>query len=156
VDAFSNAAKKYSQDNDTKDNGGLLGKLVAQGYCRAQELDRACFELPLGEVVGPIESDFGYHLLLIEERTNCPKLDGKYTRIVRGGKDGTDVIFMGPRKGSGDNNMNMGNVNDVASVAAQQVGFWIGVSFLGGIVAELAAKAADVIQTLPWEKSSEF
>ncbi len=33
----------------------------------------------------------------------------------------------------------------------KQVGFWMGVSLAGGVMAEVAAKAANVIDTLPWE-----
>eukprot|EP00581_Thalassiosira_minuscula_P015583 CAMPEP_0183731958 /NCGR_PEP_ID=MMETSP0737-20130205/37006_1 /TAXON_ID=385413 /ORGANISM="Thalassiosira miniscula, Strain CCMP1093" /LENGTH=239 /DNA_ID=CAMNT_0025964827 /DNA_START=115 /DNA_END=834 /DNA_ORIENTATION=- len=140
VDAFAAAAKKYSRDDDTSSRGGLLGTLVPQGYCRLRELDEACFNLPLGEICGPIESSAGYHLVLIVERTNCPKLDGGYTKIARG-KDGTSKVFI--MDGSGKREM--------AQLAMQQVGFWMGVTLAGGVVAEIAAKAANVVDTLPWE-----
>ena len=54
VDAFSAAAAKYSQDDETAVRGGLLGEMVPQGYCRANELDQKCFEVALGDVVGKI------------------------------------------------------------------------------------------------------
>ncbi len=142
VDVFNQAAKRYSRCEDTAEDGGLLGKLVPQGYCLAPELDRACFEVQLGEVAGPIESDYGYHLLLVEERLNCPKLDGAYTRIARGGTDGTEMVF----KGNDKENVNM------PLFVLQQIGFWIGISFAGGLVAEIAAKAAGIFERLPWEK----
>jgi len=149
-DAFAEAAVKFSKDYETSNNGGLLGTLVPQGYCRAKELDRACFEVPLGEVCGPIESEYGYHLLLVTERTNCPKLDGGYTRIVRGGKNNKLAILTGPREGS------KSMQEDVAEFALSQVGYWIFVSLAGGILAEVAAKAAGVIETLPWEDQIPF
>lgn len=142
VDAFSLAAKKYSRDDETAPNGGLLGTLAPQGYCRAPELDRACFEAPLGQIYGPIESEYGYHLLLVTERTNCPKLDGKYRKIKPGGEDGTKTVFVGDDEEGG---------NDTGSFVLQQLGLWIGVAFAGGIVAEVAAKTADVIESVPWE-----
>jgi parvulin-like peptidyl-prolyl isomerase len=144
VDAFELAAKKFSRDEETAINGGLLGTLVPQGYCRAPELDKACFEVPLGEISGPIESDYGYHLLLVTERTNCPKLDGDYNKIERGGEDGTRTVFVGDQNKEG--------VDPILKLALQQVGFWIAVSFAGGIVAEVAAKAANVLEKLPWEQ----
>lgn len=143
VDAFEMAAKKYSRDEETAINGGLLGTLAPQGYCRASELDKACFEAPLGEIAGPIESEYGYHLLLVTERTNCPKLDGGYNKIVRGGEDGTKTIFVGDQSKEGS--------DPIIRLAFQQIGFWICVSFAGGIFAELAAKAANVVDKLPWE-----
>jgi len=142
VDAFSAAAEKYSRDEETAARGGLLGTLAPQGYCRAQELDRACFRVPLGEICGPIESDYGYHLLLVTERTNCNKLDGRYTKISRGA-DGASRVF-----GQGDGEEGGG---EIAQAALQQVGFWMGVSLAGGVMAEIAAKAANVVETLPWE-----
>ena len=146
VDAFCIAGKKYSQDKDVGINGGLLGTLAPQGYCRAKELDKACYEVPLGEVSGPIESDFGYHLLLVTERTNCPKLDGGYTEIRRSEKDGVSTVFA--KGGARESDF---SVQDASTVLLQQVGFWMGVSLAGGIVAELAAKAANVVDTVPWE-----
>ena len=141
-DAFSAAAQKYSRDSETAMNGGLLGTLVPQGWCRAKELDQACFQVPLGEICGPIESEYGYHLLLVTERTNCKKLDGQYTKIIRG-KDGASKIFVGGANQDGN--------AEIARVLGQQVGFWMGVTLAGGIVAEMAAKTANVIDTLPWE-----
>lgn len=143
VDAFSSAAMKYSRDEETAINGGLLGTLVPQGYCRAKELDKACFEVPLGEICGPIESEYGYHLLLVVERTNCKRLDGQYTKISRSPVDGTSKVFMGDNDKEGSEQM--------VKLVIQQLGFWIGVSFAGGVVAEMAAKASNVIDTLPWE-----
>lgn len=138
VDAFSAAAERYSRDEETAVRGGLLGTLAPQGYCRAKELDAACFQVPLGEVCGPIESDYGYHLLLVTERTNCPKLDGQNTRISRALDE--SVLLEGS---------NIQESRQVGMVLFQQVGFWLGASFAGGIVAELAAKASDIIPTLP-------
>jgi len=138
VDAFNEAARRYSIDKETAVRGGLLGTLVPQGYCRAPELDQACFEVPLGEVSGPIVSEYGYHLLLVEERTNCPKLDGKYTRISRGssnenGMESTDVVMSGSQEEDG---------NRVGAVVVQQIVFWTFASFAGGIVAEIAARVS--------------
>lgn len=143
VDAFAAAAAKYSRDEETAIRGGLLGTLVPQGYCRAPELDKACFEVPLGEICGPIESEYGYHLLLVVERTNCKKLDGKYTKISKSSVDGVSKLYEGDNDKEG--------TDQIVNVLMQNVGFWIGVSFAGGVVAELAAKASNVIDTLPWE-----
>lgn len=140
ADAFSAAAERYSRDEDTAERGGLLGTLAPQGYCRAKELDAACFQVPLGEICGPIESEYGYHLLLVLERTNCPKLDGPYTKITRGA-DGVSKVFQGTSKREGGEQM--------ARFALQQVGFWVGVGLAGGIVAEVAATAASVIEKVP-------
>ena len=130
VDVFEEAAKKYSQDETTKFRGGLLGELVPQGYCQNAELDRACFEVRLGEIEGPIKSKYGYHLLLVSERTNCPNLDGVKTKLVWQGDSGRGTLIEAEQ---------VGKVN-VAKFAAVQVIFWLIACVAGGLVAELAAQ----------------
>ena len=130
VDAFEQAAQRYSRDETTKNRGGLLGELVPQGYCKSPELDRACFSSRLGVIEGPIESDFGYHLILVTERTNCPKLDGKNTKLVQKADDSNKAILVpSPQVGQVD-----------VPFAVSQIAFWIFCLFAGGIVAELAAQ----------------
>ena len=74
VDAFEAAARRYSLDRETGERGGLLGELLPQGSVAAcPELDEACFRVPLGDVYGPIESDFGYHLVLVSRADELPQ-----------------------------------------------------------------------------------
>jgi peptidyl-prolyl cis-trans isomerase C len=136
IDVFQEAAEKYSQDDTTNFRGGLLGELVPQGYCRSKILDRACFQSQLGQLEGPIKSEFGHHLLLVTERTNCPKLDGKNTKLMQ--LRGDDVFgTLVPSKQVGS--------PDVASFALQQLGYWVFVFFAGGILAEVLARLVDGI-----------
>lgn len=131
VDVFEEAAKKYSKDETTNFRGGLLGELVPQGYCRSRMLDRACFEVTLGLLEGPIESEFGHHLVLVTERTNCPKLDGENTKLMQ--LRGDDVFgTLVPSKQVGS--------PDVATFALQQVWYWIFVFLAGGILAEIVSR----------------
>ena len=81
VDAFAALAEEHSIDEDTRLRGGLLGERLKQGECRSKELDRACFTAPLGQVSGPIESEFGHHLVLVQERIGC-RYDSGMTRVV--------------------------------------------------------------------------
>jgi len=133
VDVFEQAARQYSRDETTSARGGLLGELVPQGYCRSPELDRACFEARLGVVEGPIESEFGNHLILVSERTNCPKLDGTNTKLVQkkqgsGSSSNEAILVPSPQVGQVD-----------VPFAVGQVLFWIAVLFAGGILAEVVA-----------------
>ena len=134
VDVFEDAAKKFSRDETTRDRGGLIGALVPQGTCRSAILDKACFEVPLGSLQGPIESEFGIHLLLVTERTNCPKLDGRNTQLV-------------PTKASpayGELVPSSGTTRSESQVTPsfllEQAGFWAATIVAGGLVAELAAR----------------
>mmetsp|Transcript_13675 Transcript_13675/g.20066 ORF Transcript_13675/g.20066 Transcript_13675/m.20066 type:complete len:240 (-) Transcript_13675:363-1082(-) len=145
VDVFSSAAKKFSIDLETAERGGLIGELVPQGYSICPELDRASFEVPLGEVSGPIESKYGYHLVLVCERINCPKLDGTLTRVIRG-EDGLGTM-LAPSTAEGQKSMGQ----TVLEVSMQQIGFWIVIFLAGGVLAEMSAKAAGILDTVPWE-----
>ena len=81
VDAFA-AAATASIDEESCQNGGLIGRRLRQGVCVLPELDRACFVAPLGEVAGPLRSSAGYHLVLVEERLGLAMHDGGMTRVV--------------------------------------------------------------------------
>lgn len=129
MDAFEQAAKRYSRDDDTNFCGGLIGELVPQGYCRSRELDRACFQVRLGVVEGPIETEYGTHLVLVSERTNCPRLDGVNTKLKRADDSNNSLLVPSPQVGQVD-----------ISFALGQVTFWIFVFFAGGILAEVVSR----------------
>ena len=134
MDVFEEAAKKYSRDDTTNERGGKIGDLVPMGHCRSPELDKLCFDVPLGEVTGPHRTEYGYHLLLVSERTNCPQLDGNESKMMQTrGDDVFGTLVQGTQVGS----VNM------PEIMINQLGFWIGVAFAGGVVAELAQKLVD-------------
>jgi foldase protein PrsA len=59
--SWSAVAKRYSTDTATKNKGGLLTN-VTQGQ-QDQALNNAAFSAPVGKLVGPIKSPFGYYLV---------------------------------------------------------------------------------------------
>ena len=155
VDIFESAAKKYSLDESTKDKGGLLGVLVPQGFYtrKSSVVDRACFETSsLGQIVGPIEDTTSggtcYHLLLITERTNCPKLDGMNTKLIRTDDDDiygtlvpssstTTTTSSSPFQSSLAGAEETGNITPQFIVG--QITLWLGIFIAGGILSELLA-----------------
>lgn len=62
---FAEAAKKYSLD-PSKDNGGSLGTFP-KGVMVA-EFQEALDELSVGEISKPIKSQFGYHIIKLEDK----------------------------------------------------------------------------------------
>jgi len=129
IDAFEEAAKKYSRDESTNFRGGLIGELVPQGHCRSSELDSLQFSVSLGVLVGPVETEYGYHLMLVSERTNCPKLDGENTLIMQTrGDDVFGTLYEGKQ---------VGKVN-LPNFVMDQVQFWTLTVVAGGAVAELS------------------
>ncbi len=61
---FAELAKKYSEDPGSKDNGGDLG-WFARGRM-VKEFEDAVFDHKPGDIVGPVESQFGYHVIKVE------------------------------------------------------------------------------------------
>jgi foldase protein PrsA len=59
-------AKQYSTDPSTKDKGGELG-FFGKGQMVPQFQD-AAFNAKVGQVVGPVKSPFGYHIIQVEEK----------------------------------------------------------------------------------------
>jgi peptidyl-prolyl cis-trans isomerase D len=61
---FAELAKKYSQDTGSAANGGDLG-MNARGALAGKSLEDAIFQLKSGEVGGPVQSEFGFHVVLL-------------------------------------------------------------------------------------------
>lgn len=62
---FADAAKKYSQDSSAS-QGGELGYFPRGRMTEAFE--KAAFELPLGQISEPVKTEYGFHLILVEDR----------------------------------------------------------------------------------------
>ncbi len=62
---FSEAAKKYSEDT-TAPNGGDLGWMLREKL--DEKFADIAFSIPIGVMSGIIETSFGYHLILVEDR----------------------------------------------------------------------------------------
>jgi peptidyl-prolyl cis-trans isomerase D len=58
---FAELAKKNSQDQGSAANGGDLG-LFARG-AMVKPFEDAVFKMSVGEIVGPVQSDFGFHII---------------------------------------------------------------------------------------------
>jgi foldase protein PrsA len=59
-------AKQYSTDPASKDKGGELG-YFGRGQMVPQFQD-AAFGAKIGQIVGPVKSPFGYHIIQVEEK----------------------------------------------------------------------------------------
>jgi peptidyl-prolyl cis-trans isomerase C len=62
---FPDLAKKYSLDG-SKDYGGDLGYFTAPEM--VAEFSKAAFALKVGEVSPPVKTDFGWHIIKLEDR----------------------------------------------------------------------------------------
>jgi len=63
--SFAELARTHSQDPGSAAVGGDLG-YFQQGMM-APEFDKKVFSMKKGEIAGPVQTDFGYHLILLED-----------------------------------------------------------------------------------------
>lgn len=63
---FATLARKYSEDKGSAANGGDLG-YFAKGMM-VKPFEDAAFSAKPGEIVGPVESQFGYHIIKIWDK----------------------------------------------------------------------------------------
>ena len=63
---FAQAARQFSIDESNKAQGGDLGWFGPGRMVR--EFEQAALGAPVGQVVGPVQTQFGQHLLLVEAR----------------------------------------------------------------------------------------
>lgn len=67
---FAALAKEQSKDPGTKDDGGMLGYFTAGQM--VPQFEQAAFALKKGEVSNPVKSQFGWHLIKLEDRRQKP------------------------------------------------------------------------------------
>jgi peptidyl-prolyl cis-trans isomerase C len=79
---FAKLAKENSKDPGSKEDGGMLG-FFGRGQMVPQ-FEEAAYRLKKGEVSAPIKSQFGYHLIKLEDRREkkLPTFEEVKDRIV--------------------------------------------------------------------------
>ena len=64
--SFEAAAKRYSQDPGSAQNGGSLGYTTRGTLLK--EYEQTAFDLEKGEISSPVESLFGFHIIKLKDR----------------------------------------------------------------------------------------
>src|SRR5262245_38916181 len=79
---FAQLAKEYSKDPGSKDQGGELG-FFGRGQMVPQ-FEEAAFGLKKGEVSEPFESQFGWHVVRVDDRRrrSAPAFEAVKERVV--------------------------------------------------------------------------
>jgi peptidyl-prolyl cis-trans isomerase D len=74
---FAQLALKYSSDKGSAQNGGDVG-FFGKGMM-VKEFEEAAFAAKTGSIVGPVESQFGYHIIKVTDKQSD---ELKFTEIV--------------------------------------------------------------------------
>lgn len=77
---FATAARRFSQDPGSSQQGGDLGWL-RRGPPLAPEFEKAAFALRVGVISFPVESPFGYHVIQVK-RTQPSEIDVRHILIM--------------------------------------------------------------------------
>jgi parvulin-like peptidyl-prolyl isomerase len=65
---FASLARRFSEDTASAQNGGELG--VQRAADLVEPFARAALRIPVGEIGGPVETEFGFHIIhVIDRRT---------------------------------------------------------------------------------------
>lgn len=66
--SFDSLARRWSQDEQTKKRGGEIGFFARGRSKQDPELEDAAFAANVNEIVGPVKTKSGYHLIQVEAR----------------------------------------------------------------------------------------
>lgn len=66
---FAELAKKFSDDPGSKDKGGELGP-ITRGRT-VPEFEQAAFGAKKGDIVGPVQTQYGFHIIQVQDKTEA-------------------------------------------------------------------------------------
>lgn len=86
--SFEDLAKEFSDDKNSAVNGGKL-KPFSKGELRAPEFEEAAYQLKnVGDVSKPVKTDFGWHIVRLDERVPNPTFDEQKVGLEKRVKQG--------------------------------------------------------------------
>src|SRR3990167_2965263 len=87
--SFADAAKQFSSDQGTKDDGGLIkinqdSEFISRDSGLVKEFNDIAFALTKGQVSDPVKSEFGWHIITVEDiKGNVDKSYDDYMSEIR-------------------------------------------------------------------------
>ena len=87
-ESFESLAMQYSDDKNSGQKGGKL-RVFRRGDLRAPEFENAVYSLEkTGDIAGPIKTDFGWHIIRLEQKIPLPTYEEEFPTLeekVKGG-----------------------------------------------------------------------
>jgi parvulin-like peptidyl-prolyl isomerase len=80
-ESFAELARAVSSDTGSGANGGELGWAAVVSYVKP--FADAVREAPIAEIVGPIQTEFGYHIIQVRAREDRQLTDSQYDTAKR-------------------------------------------------------------------------
>ena len=65
---FETIARSVSDDKSAQNNGGRIGYVKVLFPNGFYELEKAAYEVPVGKLSGPVQTDAGFHAILVHDR----------------------------------------------------------------------------------------
>ncbi|RZP12273.1 MAG: hypothetical protein EVA38_06355, partial [Flavobacteriales bacterium] len=93
-ESFEKIAKQFSEDKNTALNGGKL-KTFGPGDLRVPKFENAAYSIKNeGEVIAPIQSAFGWHIIKLNERFSIPSFEEQKDDIEKKVKGGARALVV--------------------------------------------------------------
>jgi peptidyl-prolyl cis-trans isomerase SurA len=88
-ESFENLARQYSDDKNSGKNGGKLRRF-SKGDLRSDLFEEAAYQLENpGDFSKPVMSDFGWHIIRLEEKHSIPSFEEKKEMLEKRVKEGS-------------------------------------------------------------------
>lgn len=89
---FAEVAARESRDAATASAGGELG-VFAKAFM-TPKFDSVVFEAPVGEVVGPVKTPYGYHIIEVMERWGADSVQARHVLIPIARTDDSEIELL--------------------------------------------------------------
>ena len=93
-ETFENVAKQFSEDKGTSIKGGKL-KTFGPGDLKAPKFEDAAYSIKnIGDILPPIESSFGWHIIQLNEKFTIPIFEEQKPEIEKKVNSGARAIIV--------------------------------------------------------------
>jgi peptidyl-prolyl cis-trans isomerase SurA len=93
-ESFENVAKQFSEDKSTGKIGGQI-KTFGPGDLRAPQFEKAAYSIKNdGDILAPIKSSFGWHIIRLNEKFTMPSFEEQKPEIEKNINSGARENFL--------------------------------------------------------------